>query len=93
MIVIIQKGETRFWHIYSRLLLPIGVFTLVLFGSGVVYYQSAQSPPQMSEVLFRASGTAFCIAAFVLITFGGPLVLTMAVLTWRRLRAVFGKQM
>ncbi len=83
MIVTIPKDETRFWRIYLRFMLPLAILALLLSGSGIYHYQTAASPAKIDPVLFRTWGTGFCIAAFVLLTFVGPLVLTLAVFVWR----------
>ena len=92
MIVIIPKDETRFWRIYLRFMLPIGVLALLFSGLGVFHYQTAESPAKIDPVLFRTWGTTFCVAAFLMLTFGGPLVLSLVVLLWRSIRGVFRKQ-
>jgi len=92
MVVIIPKDKTRFWRIYLRFMVTIGAIALLFCGFGIFHYQTAESPPQIDKVLFRTWGTTLCIATFVILTFGGPLVLMFSVLIWRRLRGVLRKQ-
>jgi hypothetical protein len=92
MIVIIPKDKTRFWHIYLRFMLPLGVVALLFCGYGVFHYQTAESPPHIDLVLFRVWGTTFCIVASMMLAFVGPLVLTLIVLFWRRIRGLPKRQ-
>jgi hypothetical protein len=92
MIVIIPKDETRFGRIYFRFMFPLAILALLFSGFGIYHYQTAESPAKIDPVLFRTWGTGFCVAAFVFLTFIGPLVLTLAVFVWRWFARVFTKR-
>jgi len=65
MIHFILKDETRFWRIFRRLMIPVGIFAFLTCGMGAILTLTGANTVKLNDQpVPQGWGALVCIAAF-----------------------------
>ncbi len=93
MLHFILKDETRFWRIFRRLLIPVGIFAFLTCAMGAILTLTANNTVKWNDQpVPRGWGTLVCIAAFPIFTFVWAILLTPFAFLSQRARGFLRRQ-